>query len=367
MASNKNIQALTEKLAPEVFEFYIIHQDEIDKNIMQYFAKEPNSQFDAIELEQAKNGHFIGNPLSLNLCSFTYRPQNQADVQLKSIIDKFNRNRPCELGDFLLEEKKVTSKPLLNRPAFKSNSMTNLLTDLKTALKPKPKLSSRLEYGSMSTEAHSPQGAGLMTEPPSDFYIPVRATKELPSVSFRTTFHLNMLEAAKDWRLSTNPAKLSWKKKSVDAIDSPDTAFSPELPPKSKEQLFQNRKSHSFLNITASNYASKPKVSRHERSLGNPQDSKFRSSRLESETSGTQLIEDSFKLGLKHVESSTHDNKTLPKLNHTHLKTNASEESEAHPQTITTKDSSRPALRVGGKSLSHLRTNINNYPSTLKN
>lgn len=359
MAGNKNIPRLTEALAPEVFEFYVRHQEEIDKNIQHFFADQPDRYDEYLEYDSGKDRPLIGNPIAVNFSSFTYRPPTLADNQLQVIAEKYNRNRPVEVGEFLLEEKKVTGKKNQQKVLFKSNSMKHLLSEIKSALQSGGKISPSAEYQVGEEGGKEPR---LLTEPPPDRLSPNAAATQ--SVSFRTTFHQNMIEAAKDWRISTNPVKFSWKKKSMDTSQS--AALLRETATKlgetnHSERPFENRKSHSFLNITPSNYAPKINFSRMERSVGNPVDSKIKSSRLESEHSGTQLIEDSFKMPLRLPVGETPTSRDLPSLKMRLQKTNASEESELHPQTTTTKTSSHPRLLIGGKSLSHLRANINTY------
>ena len=80
MAGNKNIPRLTEALAPEVFEFYIRHQEEIDKNIQHFFADQPDRYDEYLEYDSGKDRPLIGNPIAVNFSSFTYRPPTLADT-----------------------------------------------------------------------------------------------------------------------------------------------------------------------------------------------------------------------------------------------------------------------------------------------
>jgi hypothetical protein len=356
LASNKNIPAMTENLAPEVFEFYVTHQEEIDQNIQKFFSEQPNKLRHDADLENKGARHLIGNPLSMRFSSFTYRNPTLADMQLQTIIGKFNRHRPAELAEFPLEDKKFGWKPISKNSNFKSNSMNNLLSELKTALQPNENSAPYLEYTAAGRENY------LITEPTIQIGEGDMIKLRHPSVSFRTTFHTNMMEAAKDWRVKTNTRKFDWKKKSFDVLDSPNNATfaqASKVNEKPIDKIFENRKSYSLLNVTPKNQMKKLKLPRQELSLGNPQDSKVKSSRLESETSGTQLIEDSFKIPIRDGEEGTPRTRVLHALKPVvNLKTNASEGSVGNPKTTTTKASSDNRLLMNGNSFSHLKASI---------
>lgn len=370
LAGNKNIPRLSEALAPEVFEFYVRHQAEIDKNIQHFFADEGSRYDEYLEPGNIKDESLIGNPVSVHFSSFTYRPLTLADKQLAIIAEKYNKNRPVEVDEFLLEEKKMTAKKNVQKVAFKSNSMRHLLRDIKNSLQPTP----AAEY---QTDQQGVKAFRLLTEPTQE--TPLLASEiGTGSVSFRTTFHQNMLKAAKDYKITTNSANSTSQNKR-----SPDIPSTVQIPAQkaqthsehnkpllTSERLLTNRKSHSFLNTTASNMTINAVYSRGERSVGNPNDTRGKYSRVESEQSKTLGVEDSFKIHAKYAAGETggekdklpesrNDEIKLPRMRL--LKTNASQESEANPPTTTTKTSSRPQLIGAGKSLSHLRAKINDY------